>query len=143
MGNALVRNAISEGEEPANDQGTDNQCSSPDPCAKSPNREGFLLQRTEDRRRFRKDLADLSRPESHIRWQSEADTGLESWAETQMVIASVLGPSAAQSMVRQTVLSELRAGFPHDNVTAVADPKDMSAAESTFVHKCRSGHSKA
>jgi len=71
---------------------------------------GFLLQRAQDRRHFQRSAVDLSKRKLRRQRHSAAhcNSGLEDWAEAPLAIAGVLGPTAAQSMVRQAILAELR-----------------------------------
>lgn len=80
--------------------------------------EVILLRRAEDRRRFRSAAAALAarrpRPRGAVAGDEEEDdhvvvdhTGLDVRMNPELTIAGVLGPSAAQSLVRQALLAEL------------------------------------
>jgi len=108
---ALARDAMSDGEEylrKANGVELSDGC--PGPCPQA-----FLLRRAEDKRKFRSDARELSsRRPAHRSQPQEVDAssrelGMEMWAEAPLAVAGALGPTAAQSMVRQAVWEELRA----------------------------------
>jgi len=108
---ALTRDAMSDGEENV----------SKSKRGKAASREALLLQRAEDRRRFHKDAAELSRRQSRGQ-QNDAPCadGLRSWADAPLAIAGVLGPTEAQSLVRQAILAELRGDAADRNATAIS-----------------------
>lgn len=107
---ALARDAMSDGEGYLDTSSHDMQDS-------SQIRETFLLQRAEDKHRFHKDAADLTKREvDQQRHRAACSTvGKESWADIPLAIAGVMGPSAAQSLVRQAVLAELRVDLARQN----------------------------
>lgn len=116
---ALARDAMSDGEGCLESSPHDMQDS-------SQIRETFLLQRAEDKHRFHKDSAELSKREGHRQQHRAAcsDVGKEAWAEIPLAIAGVLGPSAAQSLVRQAVLAELRVDLARQNSMDTSIPAD-------------------
>eukprot|EP00927_Polykrikos_kofoidii_P043531 TRINITY_DN37597_c0_g1_i1.p1 TRINITY_DN37597_c0_g1~~TRINITY_DN37597_c0_g1_i1.p1 ORF type:complete len:635 (+),score=86.63 TRINITY_DN37597_c0_g1_i1:207-1907(+) len=91
------------------------------------NREAFLLRRAEDRRRFRTAATVLASRRPRLRASTEAAPenpenqnellksfvdccGQNMHTEAELTITGILGPSAAQSLVRQALLAELRPG---------------------------------
>jgi len=106
-----VRDAMSDGEVSVEGQLEHNSQSSRKNAFAS--REAFLFQRSQDRRRFHKDASALSKRQSRRPQPAAVDeAGLASWAEAPLAIAGVLGPTAAQSAVRQAVFAELCNGMP-------------------------------
>jgi len=128
---------LSEGDE---DLGDHSQSEAAARCPAVCGREAFLLRRAQDKRSFRDAAASLEGRRPRLKRDDREASGAEQeqpFVGDELVIAGMIGPSAAHSLVRHGLLAELRHPSIEDavpQVSATLAALPLAAAERDAKH---------